>query len=72
MNYLQYLIVMPQLLLLLFLLHFYLVFLIVFKEWTRDAVTKERIKQMWTLHFPHFPYDEFNNEVSTIYDKVKR
>ena len=43
----------------------------VFKDWTRDSVTQERIKQMWTLHFPHFPYDEFNNEVSTIYDKSK-
>jgi len=42
-----------------------------FKEWTRDAVTKERIKQMWTLHFPHFPYEEFNIEVSNIYEKAK-
>jgi hypothetical protein len=38
-----------------------------FKEWTRDGVTKQRIKQMWSLHFPHFPYDEFNQEVSNIY-----
>lgn len=42
-----------------------------FKEWTRDAVTKKRIKQMWSLHFPHFPYDEFNVEVSAIYEKSK-
>lgn len=39
-----------------------------FKEWTRDCVTKQRIKQMWSLHFPHFTYDEFNKEVSTIYE----
>lgn len=39
-----------------------------FKEWTRDCVTKQRIKQMWSLHFPHFPYDEFNKEVSSIYE----
>ncbi|MEA3498497.1 MAG: hypothetical protein U9R16_05495 [Campylobacterota bacterium] len=38
-----------------------------FKEWTRDCVTKQRIKNMWTLHFPHFPYDEYNQEVSEIY-----
>ena len=38
-----------------------------FKEWTRDCVTKQRIKQMWSLHFPHFPYDEYNKEVSEIY-----
>jgi len=43
----------------------------VFKDWTRDTVTKERIKKMWVLHFPHFPYDEFNEEVSNIYDKAK-
>ncbi len=42
-----------------------------FKDWTRDTVTHERIKQMWTLHFPHFPYDEFNKEVSNIYEKSK-
>jgi len=42
-----------------------------FKDWTRDAVTKERIKQMWVLHFPHFPYNEFNIEVSNIYEKAK-
>ena len=43
-----------------------------FKEWTRDCVTKQRIKQMWTLQFPHFPYDEFNQEVSTIYESALR
>ena len=40
-----------------------------FKEWTRDCVTKQRIKQMWSLHFPHFPYDEYNKEVSDIYEE---
>lgn len=39
-----------------------------FKEWTRDCVTKQRIKQMWSLHFPHFPFDEFSGEVARIYD----
>jgi len=43
----------------------------VFKDWTRDTVTRERIKQMWVLHFPHFPYEEFNVEVSDIYEKAK-
>ena len=42
-----------------------------FKDWTRDSVTRERIKQMWVLHFPHFPYSEFNIEVSNIYEKAK-
>ncbi len=42
-----------------------------FKDWTRDAVSKARIKQMWSLHFPHFPYEEFNEEVLSIYEKAK-
>jgi len=42
-----------------------------FKDWTRDSVTKERIKNMWILHFPHFPYSEFNIEVSNIYEKAR-
>ena len=41
-----------------------------FKEWTRDCVTKQRIKQLWGLHFPHFPYDEFNKEINLIYEKA--
>jgi hypothetical protein len=41
-----------------------------FKEWTQDCVTKQRIKQMWSLHFPHFPFDEFSGEVATIYDQA--
>ena len=40
-----------------------------FKEWTRDIVTQSRIKDMWHIHFPHFPYDEFNKEVSKIYEQ---
>ena len=43
----------------------------IFKDWTRDSVTRERIKQMWILHFPHFPYKEFNIEVSNIFEKAK-
>ncbi len=38
-----------------------------FKDWTRDLITKQRIKEMWSLHFPHFPFDEFSIEVSSIY-----
>jgi len=39
-----------------------------FKEWTRDCVTKQRIKSMWSIHFPHFPYEEYNKEVASIYE----
>ena len=40
-----------------------------FKDWTRDCITKQRIKQMWSLHFPHFPFDEFAKEVANIYSQ---
>jgi hypothetical protein len=42
-----------------------------FKDWTIDAISKKRIKQMWSLHFPHFPYEEFNSEILSIYEKAK-
>lgn len=42
-----------------------------FKDWTRDTVTQARIKQMWVLHFPHFPYEEFNKEVASIYQRAQ-
>jgi hypothetical protein len=38
-----------------------------FKEWTRDCVAKQRIMQTWVLHFPHFPYEEYNKEIDKIY-----
>jgi hypothetical protein len=38
-----------------------------FKEWTRDSVAKQRIKNIWSLHFPHFPYDEYNKDIDDIY-----
>ena len=42
-----------------------------FKDWTRDSVTKQRIKQMWSLHFPHFPFNEFSVEVADIYSQAQ-
>jgi hypothetical protein len=42
-----------------------------FKDWTRDCVSKQRIKQVWSLHFPHFPYEEYSKEVADIYAEAK-
>jgi hypothetical protein len=25
---------------------------------------------MWSLHFPHFPFDEFSSEVASIYEQA--
>ena len=41
-----------------------------FKEWTRDAVTQQRIKTAWTLQFPFFPYNEYNKEINSIYEQA--
>jgi len=41
-----------------------------FKEWTRDCVTRQRIKHMWSLHFPHFPFEEFSKDVAEIYEEA--
>lgn len=41
-----------------------------FKDWTADCVTKQRIKQMWSLHYPHFPFDEFAKDVAIIYEQA--
>jgi nitrogen fixation protein len=40
-----------------------------FKEWTRDSVTKLRIKNAWELQFPYFPYEKYNKEINTIFEQ---
>jgi hypothetical protein len=43
-----------------------------FKEWTRDSVTKQRIKTAWALQFPYFPYEEYNKEINNIFEKAQK
>ena len=43
-----------------------------FKEWTRDAVTRKRIKTAWALQFPYFPYEEYNKEVNDIFEEAQK
>ncbi len=43
-----------------------------FKEWTRDGVTQQRIKNAWSLQFPYFDYDEYNDEINSIYEQALR
>ena len=43
-----------------------------FKEWTRDAVTQQRIKQAWALQFPFFAYDEYNEQINDIYEDAQK
>ncbi|MCK5111762.1 MAG: hypothetical protein KAQ94_09600 [Arcobacteraceae bacterium] len=43
-----------------------------FKEWTRDSVTRKRIKDAWALQFPYFPYDEYNKSINDIYEEAQK
>ncbi len=43
-----------------------------FKEWTRDSVTRTRIKNAWALQFPYFPYDEYNKQINDIYEQAQK
>ncbi len=43
-----------------------------FKEWTRDSVTRQRIKNAWALQFPYFPYDEYNKQINDIYEQSQK
>ena len=40
-----------------------------FKDWLSDEVALKRIKMMWKLHFPLFPYEEYSKKVDDIYKK---
>jgi len=41
----------------------------IFKQQSGDKIAELRIKQMWRVHFPHFPYDEYSKTISDIYLK---
>ena len=43
-----------------------------FKEWTRDSVTRQRIKTAWELQFPFFAYEEYNTIVNTIFEQSQK
>lgn len=42
----------------------------IFKQQSGDKISEIRIKQMWRVHFPHFPYDEYGKTISRIYLKA--
>jgi hypothetical protein len=41
-----------------------------FKEWTRDAVTQQRIKTAWGIQFPFFAYEEYSKQINEIYEQA--
>jgi hypothetical protein len=41
-----------------------------FKEWLFDEIASIRIQHAWKIHFPHFPYEEYKNTVSKIYNEA--
>lgn len=42
----------------------------IFKQNIADRISEFRIKQVWKIHFPHFPYKEYSKEVAKIYSKA--
>jgi len=42
----------------------------IFKQNSADMISQLRIKQVWKLHFPHFPYEQYNNEIAKIYSQA--
>lgn len=43
----------------------------IFKEWLSDEIARKRITTAWQLHFPHFPYEEYQEEVCRFYAQAK-
>lgn len=41
-----------------------------FKEWLEDEIAKKRIIEAWSVHFPLFSYEEYNEKVCKIYEEA--
>ncbi len=39
----------------------------IFKEWLSDQIALNKITTAWKLHFPHFPYKDYQDKVCKIY-----
>lgn len=39
----------------------------IFREWLSDQIALNKITTAWKLHFPHFPYADFQDKVCKIY-----
>ena len=39
----------------------------IFKQNSADMISQLRIKQVWKIHFPHFPYTEYSQDIAKIY-----
>jgi len=41
----------------------------VFKAYARKRLTLRLIKEAWSVHFPYFPYEKYNETVEKIYNE---
>lgn len=39
----------------------------IFREWLSDQIALRKITVAWKLHFPHFPYKEYQEKICKIY-----
>lgn len=43
-----------------------------FKDIIKNAMTKNRLKKAWSLHFPFFAYEEYSSRVNEIFEEAMR
>ncbi|MEA1915059.1 MAG: hypothetical protein U9N30_07065 [Campylobacterota bacterium] len=39
----------------------------IFREWLSDEIALSKITTAWKIHFPHFPYSDFQEKIDAIY-----
>lgn len=42
----------------------------IFQDWLRASITLKLIKRAWHMHFPHFPYEKYNQKVEALYGEI--
>jgi len=42
----------------------------IYREFLTERIAKKRVIEGWSLHFPHFSYDEYGKKVADIYNEA--
>ncbi|MEA3521504.1 MAG: hypothetical protein U9R50_00875 [Campylobacterota bacterium] len=43
---------------------------LMFSEWIQERMTVKLIKKAWKIHYPHFKYEQYAQEVATIFKRA--
>ncbi len=43
---------------------------LMFSEWIQERMTVKSIKKAWKIHYPHFKYEQYAQEVATIFKRA--